>query len=105
MGRRLLVAVAVILALFLAWRLVPREEEAVAPIARRARLDLLAACNQAAEASGVTVRFAPQDIAARVETVEAESGVAALVSVFEARRDGLVCKWDGVDPATLMRDQ
>ncbi|PPD45514.1 MAG: hypothetical protein CTY15_03775 [Methylocystis sp.] len=104
-GRRLLVVAGVVLALLLAWRLFPREDDAVAPIARRARLDLVAACNQAAEAAGASVRFAPQDVAAGVESVEAESGVAALVSVFEARRDGLICRWNGIDPATLMRGQ
>lgn len=105
-GRRVLVAAGAVLALLLAWFLWPQgEDQTVAPIARRARLDLVAACNQAAEASGKTTRFAPQDISARVEMAEAENGVAALVSVFEARRDGVVCKWNGIDPATIARAQ
>ncbi len=101
-ARGVLLAFGVAAALLLVWFFLSKgESDVVVHIQRRARLDLVAACNQAAEASGRTMRFAPEDISARLETTEAESGVAAFVSVFEARRDGLTCTWNGLDPARI----
>lgn len=102
MTARALVAAGVAAALLLAWLFWPKAEDGAAPIERRARLDLVGACNQAAAASGATTRFAPEDVSSRLEATEAEGGVVALVSVFEARRDGLLCKWSGLDPATIV---
>lgn len=105
--RALAAAGAAALALLLVWFLAQRgEDEAARRIERRARIDLLGACNQAALASGERVRFQPEDIAAgREELLGRDDGVATLVSAFEARRDGLVCKWNGIEPATISRDQ
>jgi hypothetical protein len=71
-------------------------------IERRARRDFVEACNEAGASMGARARFRPQDVA--VAQVEAEAGVAALVSVLEARRAGWRCRWNGADPATLARD-
>jgi hypothetical protein len=103
MTKRGVLMALVAVALLAAWFLFPREEEGTAArIEGRARLDLIDACNQAAAAVGMTAPFVARDIAAiRLEKTDAQSGVVALVSVFEARRDGLRCRWNGIDPATI----
>lgn len=89
-------------ATLLIWLLVPKDEiRPLAPIEGRARGDLLEACNQAAAAAGRPERFSPADVTTRVEEVGAQGGVVALVSVLEARRGGLICRWNGADAATI----
>ncbi len=101
MRRGVLVAAAgaVALALLLLWRLLPTEDRTAERIERRAGLDLVVACN---EPAGGRVQFAVGDV--RRANARVGSGVAALASVLEARRDGFVCRWDGVEPPTLARD-
>lgn len=78
------------------------EDEAGRRIEGRAKIELVDACNQAAADSGRAVRFTTSDVAApRSEAVETASGVALLASILQARREGLLCAWDGIDPATI----
>ncbi|WP_363349710.1 hypothetical protein [Methylocystis echinoides] len=101
MGRRgvYLAAGAAALILLLLWLFLPvREEDVAGRIERSAGFDLVAACN---EAAGGRARFAPGDV--RQTPAETPHGVVALASVLEARRDGLICRWNGVDPPTILR--
>lgn len=104
MGRRgLFLAAGAITLLLLLWLYLPGgEEETARPIERLAGLDLVAACNGAAEARSGRVRFVAADV--RPAQGEAPDGVAALASMLEARRDGLICRWNGIDPPTLARE-
>jgi hypothetical protein len=95
-----LLAAAGALALLLLWRFLPTDEDRTAErIERRAGLDLVAACN---EAAGGRVQFVAGDV--RRATTGPADGVATLASALEARRDGVVCRWNGVEPPTLARD-
>ncbi len=92
-------ALALALAALRLWGSLPNgEEEEARRIERRAGLDLVAACN---EAAGGRVRFAAADV--RRGPADAGDGVVALASVLEARRDGVVCRWNGVDAPTLVK--
>jgi len=106
MTRRLvlLAAAGAAAALLLFWFFVPKGEDvALAPIAGRARHDLAEACNQVAAAAARAERFTVEDVApTRLDEAQAQGGVVALVSVLEARRGGLICRWNGADPATIL---
>ncbi len=105
MSRRgvLLAAGAAALLLLLIWLFLPRgEDETAARIERGAGRDLVAACNEAVAAAGGRVRFSAGDV--RRATIEIPNGVVALASLLEARRDGLVCRWNGVDPPAIARE-
>jgi hypothetical protein len=104
--RRLLLIIGLALAALMAWRLWPsREEAARTHIESRAREEIVAACNAAAEAAGLGVRFDVADVAAPArDVVETRSGVALLASVLRARREGTTCAWDGIEAATLTRE-
>lgn len=89
------------LALIALWFFRPGAEETAAPIERRAGLDLVAACNEAAAEAGAPQRFSPADVLPdRLEPAEGP-GVVTLASRLEARRDGLTCHWDGIDAPRL----
>ncbi|MGJ0506651.1 MAG: hypothetical protein ACR652_05840 [Methylocystis sp.] len=91
------------LALMALWFFLPwGGEETAVRIARRAGLDLVEACNKAAEAAGAPERFSAADVLP-ARLAEGQGGVVAMVSALEARRDGLTCRWDGVEPAALAR--
>lgn len=101
-GRGILLAAGAA-ALLLAWLFFPRDAgDGPAPIERRARHDLIEACNRSAAITGRAERFASGDVApSRLVAADAQGGVVALVSVLEARRGGLLCRWNGIDPATI----
>jgi len=101
-GRGVLLALVVATAL-LAWLFFSKSEiEAPAPIEHYARGDLAAACNQVAAETGRTERFAAGDVTAtRLQEAQMQGGVVAMVSVLEARRGNLLCRWNGTDPATI----
>jgi hypothetical protein len=103
MKRAALLLAAVAAALLLLRLSFPkREEEAVQRIETRAKSDLVDACNLAAAEVGLSVRFTVADVAApRRETFETASGVATLASILQARRDGQLCAWNGIDSATV----
>lgn len=107
MRRTALFIVALAIALLLLWLFAPRpEDEAGQRIEGRAKIELVDACNQAAADSGRAVRFTTSDVVApRREAVETASGVALLASILQARRDGQLCAWNGIDPATITEDQ
>ncbi len=67
----------------------------------RARGEIIAACNAAATAGGVADPFRPEDV--RKQNRPLSAGVAALVSALEISRNGVVCQWDGVNPARIFR--
>lgn len=100
--RRLWLA-AVALALIALWFFLSRGgEETSVRIERQAGLDLVAACNSAAAEAGAAELFTAADVLpARLE--EGKGEVVALVAELEARRDGLSCRWDGIEPARLTR--
>ncbi len=89
--------------MLLVWLLIPKpEEEAARRIESHAKSGLVEACNQAAAEAGLALRFTIADvIAPRREAVETTAGVATLASVLRAHRDGRLCVWDGIDPATI----
>jgi hypothetical protein len=89
-------------ALFALWFFLRGGGEEGVRIERQAGLDLVAACNRAATEAGAAERFSAADVLpARLE--EGQGGVVALVSALEARREGLSCRWDGIEPARLNR--
>lgn len=96
---------AVAAALGLLWLLIPRsEDETRDRITWRAGLELVEACNQAALAAGMSEHFSAENVVpSRLEPAEELGGVVALASVLEARRGHLLCKWNGVDLATVAR--
>jgi hypothetical protein len=102
--RRLWLAAAA-LALVALWFFAPMGGEDIAiRIERRAGLDLVEACNRAAAEAGAPERFSASDVLpARLEMADGQGGVVALVSALEARRDGLTCRWDGVELARITR--
>lgn len=105
--RRLLflLALLVVLALVLVWRLGSHEGDTAARLTHGAGLDLVAACNEAAEAEGAEERFTAADVHPLETLHEGPGRVAVLASVLEARHGGLSCRWDGVAPPSLVRDQ
>ena len=104
--RKLLFALlAAAAALALLWRLFPPEEDTKSRLTRHAGVDLVAACNDAAAQAGEAVRFTAEDVRPIENLHEGRGGVAVLVSVLEARRGGLACRWDGIDAPTLTRAQ
>jgi hypothetical protein len=96
-------AATVAAVLLLVWLLIPRpEEEAARRIESRAKSDLVEACNLAAVEAGLALRFTIADVVApRRDAVETTAGVATLASVLRARRNGRICAWNGIDPATI----
>ncbi len=102
--RRFLLAAGV-LALILLWFFIPSApNDTAARIERRAGLDLIEACNEAALAAGAPARFAASDVLPpRQEATEGPGRVAVLVSTLEARRDGFSCRWDGIEGARVTR--
>jgi hypothetical protein len=67
----------------------------------RASGEIVAACNAAATAAGVSEPFRPEDVKTHGRPLAA--GVAAFVSALEVSRNGVACRWDGVNPARLFR--
>lgn len=102
--KRLLLAAGV-LALILLWFFIPgAPNDTAARIERRAGLDLVEACNEAAVAAGAPARFTASDVLPpRQEPMEGPGRVAVLVSTLEARRGGFSCRWDGIEGARLTR--
>ncbi|MEK4033582.1 hypothetical protein WOC76_16150 [Methylocystis sp. IM3] len=90
-------AAALLLLLWFFWP--AGEDETATLIERGAGHDLVAACNAAANGR---VRFTPGDV--RRASAEIPNGVVAFASMLEARRDGLVCRWNGVDPPAIARE-
>lgn len=105
MRRTALLIVALAIALLLLWLFAPRQEEAGQRIEGRAKIELVEACNLAAADAGRALRFTIADVVApRREAVETASGVALLSSILQARREGQLCVWNGIDPATIAAD-
>ncbi len=105
MSRRgvFLTAGAAALLSLLLWLFWPGGEDGTAALIERgAGRDLVAACNDAVAAAGGRVTFFAADV--RRAPAEAPNGVVALASMLEARRDGLVCRWNGVDPPAIARE-
>lgn len=100
-----LLALLVALALVALWRLIPGEEDSVARLTRGAGFDLVAACNDAAEAEGEPERFSLADVHPLETLHDGPGRVAVLASVLEARHGALSCRWDGVDAPILSRAQ
>ncbi len=67
----------------------------------RASGEIIAACNAAAAAAGVTAPFRPEDI--RKQNRPLSAGVAPFVAALEVSRNGVACQWDGVNPARIFR--
>jgi hypothetical protein len=105
--RKLLFVLALLVAagLFALWRFIPHEDETAARLTRGAGFDLVAACNEAAEAEGAEERFTPADVHPLEKLHDGPGRVAVLASVLEARHGDLSCRWDGVEPPVLSRAQ
>lgn len=67
----------------------------------RASSEIVAACNTAAIAAGLTGLFRPEDV--RKQDLPLSAGVAAFVSALRVSRNGVDCQWDGVNPARILR--
>lgn len=67
----------------------------------RARGEIVAACNAAATAAGVSDLFRSDDVKPQKRSLSA--GVIAYVSALEVSRNGVDCQWDGVNPARISR--
>lgn len=80
---------------------VPDEEVEKELIEGRASGEIVAACNAATAAAGVSEPFRPEDVKTRKRPLAA--GVAAFVSTLEVSRNGVACQWDGVNPARVFR--
>jgi hypothetical protein len=103
MKKAALLIAALAAAAFLLWLFIPMtEEEPAGRIEGRAKSELVDACNEAAVDSGLALRFTVADVVApRREAIETPSGVATLASLLQARRDGRLCGWNGIDPARI----
>jgi hypothetical protein len=101
----ILLTLLVLTVLAILWKLIPHEDDAAARLTRHAGFDLVTACNEAAEAEGAPERFTAADAHPISDLHEGPGHVAVLVSALEARHGGLACRWDGIDPPSLTRDQ
>jgi hypothetical protein len=103
MKRAALLLAAAAGAVLLLWLFLPKtEDEAARRIEGRAKSELVEACNEAAAGSGLAIRFTVADVVApHREAVDTASGVATLASILQARRDGRLCVWNGIDRATI----
>lgn len=104
--RAALLAAGILALIFLVWRLIVSDtDETAARIEGAAGRDLVTACNQAAAAAGATARFTAADVARSQRAPgDGQGGVVALASILEARHDGVLCRWNGIDPPTLARE-
>jgi hypothetical protein len=105
--RKLIILLTLLILTILAilWRLIPHEDDTATRLTRHAGFDLIAACNEAAEAEGEPERFTAADVHPLNDLREGPGHVAVLASVLEARHGGLSCRWDGIDPPSLARAQ
>lgn len=105
--RRLLFLLALLVAAALValWRLIPQEDDTAERLTRGAGLDLVAACNEAAEAEGAEERFTAEDVHPLEKLHEGPGHVAVLASLLEARHGDLSCRWDGIEDPVLSRNQ
>lgn len=67
----------------------------------RAIGEILAACNAIIPPDDPVTQFQPRDITTRANPLS--DGVSPFVSILELKRNGLVCQWDGVNPAQVTR--
>jgi hypothetical protein len=102
--KRLLLAAGVLALIALWFFITGAPNDTATRIERRAGLDLVEACNEAAVAAGAPERFSVADVLPpKLEPAEGPGRVAVLVSTLEARRGGFSCRWDGIEGARLTR--
>lgn len=68
-------------------------------IQNRAIREILSACNAALSADDEVQNFRKEDI--EINTDQPVEGVSPFVSTLGASRNGLTCRWDGVNPVLL----
>ena len=89
-------------AAFWIWFLVIRESDSMnsALILRRAKMDIVAACNRALTMEGRRDRFAIEDVRT-TKLTESDDGVHALVSMLDVSHGALHCHWGGESAAQI----
>lgn len=63
--------------------------------------EILSACNAALAVDGEVEYFRREDI--EINIGQPVEGVSPFVTTLGASRNGLTCRWDGVNPVTLTR--
>ncbi len=77
----------------------PVVEPAKQAIQNRAIEEILSACNDAIVVDGGGEYFRREDI--EINIGQQVEGVSPFVRTLEASHNGLVCRWDGVNPVIL----
>lgn len=71
-------------------------------IQNKAIKEILSACNEALISEGGMEYFRQEDI--EVNPYQTVEGVSPFVTTLRASRNGLACRWDGVNPVIVTRN-
>lgn len=74
-----------------------------AVIQGKAAGEILAVCNAAATMTALESLFDTEDV--KIQKSPPQEGVSAMVSTLEVSKNGFSCRWDGINPARIMRQR